>query len=70
MREKNGRRQYCFSLISNTKDFHLFIVRSLLLYKRQTNSFHHYDSCSGNNTSAARSLARNVEPFLHGKILA
>ncbi|CAH3027281.1 unnamed protein product [Porites evermanni] len=37
---------------------------SLLLYKRQTNSFHHYDSSTPFNTSAARSLAKNVEPFL------
>jgi len=40
------------------------------MYNRQTNSFHHYDSCSAYNTSAARSLARNVELFLLGKILA
>ena len=37
------------------------------MYNRQTNSFHHYDSCSSFNTSAARSLARNVEPFLNGE---
>ena len=42
--------------------------RSLLLYKRQTNSFHHYDSSTPFNTSAARSLAKNVEPFLLGKL--
>jgi len=40
---------------------------SLLMYNKQTNSFHHYDSCNAYNTSAARSLARNVEPFLHAK---
>ncbi|XP_027055207.1 sentrin-specific protease 8-like [Pocillopora damicornis] len=38
---------------------------SLLAYCRETNSFHHYDSSSSFNTSAARSLAQNVEPFLH-----
>ena len=38
------------------------------MYNRQTNSFHHYDSFRSCNTSAARSLARNVEPFLTGKI--
>ena len=37
------------------------------MYDRQTNSFHHYDSCGSYNTSAARSLARNVGPFLHGE---
>ena len=42
--------------------------RSLILYKRQTNSFHHYDSSTPFNTSAARSLAKNVEPFLLGKL--
>ncbi|KAL9959534.1 hypothetical protein ACROYT_G032864 [Oculina patagonica] len=40
---------------------------SLLMYNRQTNSFHHYDSSSSYNTSAARSLAKNVEPFLTAK---
>ncbi|KAJ7331229.1 hypothetical protein OS493_020011 [Desmophyllum pertusum] len=40
---------------------------SLLMYNRQTNCFHHYDSFSCCNTSAARSLARNVEPFLTAK---
>ena len=38
------------------------------MYKRQTNSFHHYDSSTPFNTSAARSLAKNVEPFLLGKL--
>ena len=37
------------------------------MYNRQTNIFHHYDSCSAYNTPAAKSLARNVQPFLHGK---
>ena len=35
------------------------------MYYRETNSFRHYDSSSSFNTSAARSLAQNVEPFLH-----
>ena len=38
------------------------------MYNRQTNNFHHYDSSSSYNTSAARSLAKNVEPFLSGKM--
>ena len=38
------------------------------MYNRQANSFHHYDSSKPYNTSAARSLAKNVEPFLHGKL--
>lgn len=40
---------------------------SLLLYNRQANSFQHFDSSRSYNTSAARSLARNVGPFLQAK---
>ncbi|XP_068758762.1 sentrin-specific protease 8-like [Montipora capricornis] len=37
---------------------------SLLMYDRQRNVFHHYDSFKSHNVSAAKSLAKKVEPFL------
>lgn len=45
----------------------IHFFRSLLMYSKQGNSFHHYDSSRSYNSSAARSLARNLEPFLAGK---
>ncbi|XP_029201653.2 sentrin-specific protease 8-like isoform X1 [Acropora millepora] len=40
---------------------------SLLVYERQRNIFHHYDSFSSHNSPAARSLAKKMEPFLAAK---
>lgn len=54
-------------MIPDTWQEDLTGIQSLLVYFQETNSFHHYDSHSSFNTSAARSLAQNVEPFLHCK---